>query len=65
MDSLHPGMWKRNREFDFNSKADNLNPVLEKLSPTATGVQALLNKRGLKAWSLDIEFQCKEKKREF
>lgn len=42
MDSLHPEMWKRNREFDFNSKANNLKPVLEKLEPTATGVQALL-----------------------
>lgn len=39
MDSLHPEMWKRNREFDFNS---NLKPLLERLPPTAKCVQALL-----------------------
>lgn len=62
MDSLHPEMWKRSREFEFNSKANNLKPPQEKLSPTATGVQALLGQEGTESWSFDIEFRCKEKR---
>lgn len=39
-----------------------MKPPQEKLSPTATGVQALLGQEGTESWSSDIEFRRKEKR---